>query len=207
MSPSLSDGRLWNHTLYTHVYTMYIPFPLANNTTAFVEKLVTPYVGFYTAIPRYTVVVISKMSAITIIIMTVHAPGCCCCCCCHCVVVVVCSPLQTWCTWPAPASRGQFRRTSSLLLKHSSGSRTYQVLRAPCINLLLTHHLPSPHSILLCMCLELKWRIYDTHFALNTCYKLKFVPFCSSRHALSDGILVCRNRCVQFFAEIPGLYM
>ena len=37
--------------------------------------------------------------------------------------------------------------------------------------------------------------------------KLKFVPFCSSRDALSDGILFCRSQNFQILAKNHGLYI
>ena len=37
--------------------------------------------------------------------------------------------------------------------------------------------------------------------------KLKFAPFCSSRDALSDGILFCRSQNFQILAKNHGLYI
>ena len=37
--------------------------------------------------------------------------------------------------------------------------------------------------------------------------KLKFVPFCSSCDALSDGILFCRSQIFHFLAKNHGLYI
>ena len=36
--------------------------------------------------------------------------------------------------------------------------------------------------------------------------ELKFVPFCSSRDALSDGILFCRNQNFQILAKNHGFF-
>ena len=37
--------------------------------------------------------------------------------------------------------------------------------------------------------------------------ELKFAPFCSSRDALSDGILFCRSQNFPFLAKNHGLYI
>ena len=50
-----------------------------------------------------------------------------------------------------------------------------------------------------------KSRCFHHNSSLGGAMKLNFTPFCSSWDALSDGILVCRNRLHQFLTKNHGL--